>query len=232
MITMASVSNLPSLGEDQDRVDAAAVIGIFASTVSHPDLPAPSGRPSDLGKIRRMTLDAIWEWPRRKDWRPLNVPWSADARAVYEADPRAATRNLGMGLVTEHVVPVNVIISVLMAGEQTVDAYLGVLRSLCILSVITKAEDARLTATGFAHYHPDPTDPWSRPRAAGLDVDDFALPVQPQSASPVQARPRTPTMSITASGRECPHCQAQPGQPCRTKDGGLSVNPHGRRVMG
>ena len=42
------MSNLASLGQVQDRIDAAALTAIFAAAVSNPSLPAPSGKAADF----------------------------------------------------------------------------------------------------------------------------------------------------------------------------------------
>jgi hypothetical protein len=177
-------SNLFSLGVKQGRVDAQALVSLFATTAL-----VSSAKPGGRTKIRQQAYHVTWEAPRRAasgtwSWRPLTVPWSPLALEIYAADPARATRGSGSGLVTEHVVPVVEIVNELMAGPQTVSAYLRTMRRLCVITVLTAAEDAMISAAGYAHSHPDPSDPWSRLTLSGLDVSTFAVP---DAAGPVQS---------------------------------------------
>lgn len=111
-----------------------------------------------------------WFTPRRRgDWRPANVLWSEQARAL----PNIA----GAPLRSEHVYPLSLLSRDLLAAEPTVEAFARIVAERLVLAVITVEEDARLAAVGLSRSMParwDGRDPFDRYRAAGLDVEAFA----------------------------------------------------------
>lgn len=111
-----------------------------------------------------------WFTPRRPgEWRPSDVPWSADARDLPNVT--------GAPLRSEHVYPLNLLSRDLLAAEPTLEVYARIVADRLVLAVVTVEEDLQLGAAGLSRSMPigwNGRDPFDRYRAAGLDVSGFA----------------------------------------------------------
>lgn len=176
--------HLVSLGHDLDETDAQAVLAILGATSATAD-----HRRAGSTHIARQAIWSLWELPRLPKpiiggKYPRSYPWSAVARDLVLSGDRPSG---GWGLVLEHVTPRNLLIAELWTLASRIDTedlknYLW--RNLTA-TVVSKAEDALLVASGVDRSFPegsDPDDLWSRYKHAGLDIEGFA-PLDDQQAS-------------------------------------------------
>lgn len=157
-----------------DRADAEDILTVVRVLNGVRDILGAS----ILGRVLKEFLWAKWERPRLPkplvDGKyPYAYPWSARARAAWHASPRRAGRPAA--LVIEHVVPKRELLNEIAANatELDVDELLALLRGAHAAVVLSKEEDAQVTAAGFGYASPDASDVWARYRAAGLDLAGF-----------------------------------------------------------
>ncbi|MGV0719042.1 hypothetical protein ABQE93_26945 [Mycolicibacterium sp. XJ662] len=166
-----------SLGPGEDDNDAEGLLAILRGCRTIRDR-----RYAGTTHVARQALWSFWELPRlpkptKAGKYPLGYPWSPDARAALEANPK--TLKGGLGLVLEHVQPRNILIQNLIQRSEELDAGELIRYLDCNLAaaVITKAEDDRLTSAGVGKGPLDENDPdpWARYRTAGLNPETFKV---------------------------------------------------------
>lgn len=164
----AAITDVPPAAADggvSDAHDLELLLGLVNAFVAHERATgAPTGR-----KVLREAIFFHWERPRlpRGGKRSLYLRHSPRAR-----EQRA--RGDVSGLVYEHVLPISHVIRGLLDDPPTDAEALGVvLRAVPQAVLITKAEDALLNKAGMRDRVPEPEDPWSRYRAAGLQEAEF-----------------------------------------------------------
>jgi hypothetical protein len=120
-------------------------------------------------KTLREAIFFHWEGPRLPPGRKYSVT-IPHSRAAHE---RRATAGV-VGLIYEHVVPVNVVIRRLLDVVPRDEAELErVLRCHADRVIITAEEDRALAAAGVGSVTADGPDIWSRYRAAGIDPTEL-----------------------------------------------------------
>lgn len=133
-----------------------------------------------VSKPIRELLWFVWEKPRLARYAdkhklpmlkrkyPGWVPWSPGALKVYK-------RGLSEPLVLEHVTPSSIIVQDLITRPPgSPAALIKILNARLAYTVLTPIENQAITLAGYGTklVHGDP-DPWSRYRAAGLDLTMF-----------------------------------------------------------
>lgn len=73
--------------------------------------------------------------------------------------------------------------------ELDVDGLLELLRGAHSAVVLSKVEDARVTAAGYGYASPDSADVWARYRAAGLDLASFGPLLTPEATATADSSP-------------------------------------------
>ncbi|HET6911156.1 MAG TPA: hypothetical protein VFH54_17640 [Mycobacteriales bacterium] len=155
----------PTTAFRNDEADLGLVLNVLHAFRRHEET---TGMPSPVKPLRG-TIFFQWEGPRLPaggKYSPL-IPHSPAARA-RRAEGTAS------GLVYEHVAPISAVVRQLLT-DLPPDIH-GLRRALDASAervIITREEDALLTAAGFRNSAPDPTDPWSRYGAIGLQKHDF-----------------------------------------------------------
>lgn len=163
------VSNLADLGAEQDTADAEAILDFLATARRHPGTTVPG--------FSRTLIDQIWQNKRlhalpggygyKHGIYRRALPWSEEA-----IERERAVVRVGRGLILEHVIPSNLTVAQ-VAVASTPERVVDILRRDLVLAVITKEENARLNQLGLGTTHPDPTRPWTRYQAAGIEVRPF-----------------------------------------------------------
>lgn len=170
-------NQLNLLGEDRDRRDAAAIREICKGLEL---VRSASKSTSYPNRAAREAIVKIWQEPRmpkprHKHNKPLEYPWSQDARDLYFAGNTSNT------LVLEHVRPIShlrdeVFAAVVLPGctDQTIyDIMIGAQKWMNF-AIITKAEDDRLTSAGLRTALADAEGDWARyEQALNLTKDHF-----------------------------------------------------------
>lgn len=196
---MTEPGHLVSLGEDVDRADALALIGVVRAWGRRPR------------RLVRSAITAGFEYPRYP--RPLVLrgvklpapwPWSQAARAEAAQSAEEGRADRPVGLVHEHVRPIGDVVAAVVEQPDLhdADALAAFLFENLTYAVISKAEDVQLAeadqrarATGIA-FGVD-ADPWARYRFAALDVDGFAPLELPR------ARRSVASATARSDGRSC-----------------------------
>lgn len=164
-----------SLGPAEDQRDAEGVLAVLRGC-----RPVRERRHAGTTHVARQALWSFWELPRLpkpliQGRYPAVYPWSAQARAAYQAKGKAPKG--GRGLVLEHVRPRNILIGNLIEISDQLDVgeLIGYLNRFLAAAVITKEEDLQLTNAGVskAPLDRDDPDPWARYRTAGLELEMF-----------------------------------------------------------
>lgn len=161
------------MAHDRDRVDAAVIVALAGALR---DWEAVMGKPAALKPLR----EAVWFYwqeprlpkPRVRGKYPKGFPWSAAARAAYEADGERAR------LVIEHAQPMRLLLrQILESPRLEVDAVSSQLWTGLACVILTPEEDQLITRAGLATRMPEGWqeggDLWARHRAAGLDPEGF-----------------------------------------------------------
>lgn len=151
-----------------DGADLQLILTVLRAFHQHKALTGSLKKVKPLREI----LFFQWEEPRLPQGGKYSrhLPHSPDARA------RRRSTGGTKGLVYEHVAPIaGLIRSLLQDLPPDEQALRHVLESTSDRVIVTRDEDATLTAAGFGSSAPDPKDPWSRYRAAlDLQRSDFA----------------------------------------------------------
>jgi hypothetical protein len=178
-------NQLNSLGDDLDRADSDAIYSIFKALQ-----PLASPR---LAKVKRRALreavQKIWQEPRmpRGESRfahnkPLNYPWSPNARDLYfahRADPSVPITNR---LDLEHVTPIGLLTDELEAffgdADCTTDAFFDRLKKVHVplcFAVLTREDHQALGRVKMkaATVSGEGVSVWARYAAIGLKEEDF-----------------------------------------------------------
>ena len=181
---MVNPGRLTTVGTESDLADGGALLAILRVTGE-----TRTRRTAGSMHIAREALWSFWERPRLPkplvgNKYPVSYPWSPKARAVYQQHQGRPVG--GFGLVLEHLTPRNLLIMDLWQRIEHLDEQelMQHLMTHLVGTIITKEEDAALTAAGVARSVPldaDPQDVWGRYRIAGLVPEDFA-PIAPASA--------------------------------------------------
>ena len=139
-----------------------------------------------VSKPIRELLWFVWEKPRLARYADTHkllmpkrkypgwVPWSPGARKVYR-------RGLSEPLVLEHVTPSALIVQDLIARPPgSPAALIKILNDRLAYTVLTPEENQAITRAGhWTKLVDGDPDPWSRYRAAGLDLARFRSLVTP-----------------------------------------------------
>jgi hypothetical protein len=163
---VAARASLPRARVRDDEADLALILSVLRAYKEHEN---STGAKSST-KVLREAIFFQWEGPRLPPggkYSPL-LPHSAAARERANSGRRG-------GLVFEHVLPVGILIRQLLADVPIDAASLrAVLDAAPERVIISTEEDKALTGAGMRNVAPDPHDPWSRYRAAGIDAAAFA----------------------------------------------------------
>ena len=150
-----------------DEQDLRLVLGVLRAFRDHEQ---STGSPSSVRPIRE-TLFARWEGPR------LPVGGKYSPQLPHSPAAREQRRLTGgtSGLVFEHVAPISGVIRGFLRNlPADEDSLRRALDATSDRVVITRTEDAALTAAGYRTEVPEPSDPWSKYRSAlDLDKSDF-----------------------------------------------------------
>ena len=153
-----------------DESDLRLLLAMIRAFAEHEE---STGRPVAV-KVLREALYFHWEKPR------LPPPGKYSPQLLHSAAARAQcdTGHRG-GLVFEHAYPINLLVRELLSDPPTSTVDLRHrIEEHSDRVVITKQENAALSAARLANSRPDQNDRWSRYRAVGIDPDQFA-PWQP-----------------------------------------------------
>lgn len=194
-------NQLTSLGDELDRADSDAIYSIFKALQ-----PLTSPR---LLKVKRRALreavQKIWQEPRMPAGesrfahnKPLDYPWSPNARDLYfahRADPSVIIKNR---LDLEHVTPIGILTDELEAlsidAACTADSFFDRLKEVHVplcFAVLTRDDHLALgrakmkaaTVTG------EGVSVWARYAAIGLKEEDFmAVTADPRFAADLVAQ--------------------------------------------
>lgn len=170
-------NQLEPLGEDRDRRDAAAIHEIYKGLGLVRSTSDSKGYPNQAA---REAIVKIWQEPRMPKPRhthnkPLEYPWSQDARDLYFAGKTSHK------LVLEHVRPISHLRDELFEAvskpgctdQEIHDLLVKAHKNLCF-AIITKAEDDRMTAAGLRTALADAEGDWARyEQALQLTEDHF-----------------------------------------------------------
>ncbi|HEX9226374.1 MAG TPA: hypothetical protein VF885_06910 [Arthrobacter sp.] len=189
-------NQLNSLGDELDRADSDAIHAVFKALQ-----PLTSPR---VIKVKRRALreavQKIWQEPRMPKGesrfahnKPLDYPWSPNARDLYfahRADPSVIIKNR---LDLEHVTPIGLLTDELEAlftnDECSPDAFFDRLKEVHVplsFAVLTREDHTALgrvkmkaaTVTG------EGVSIWARYAAIGLKEEDFmAITADPRFAA-------------------------------------------------
>jgi hypothetical protein len=163
---------LVSLGEDEDQVDASALLGVLRECHEVRDR-----RRAGTTHVSRQALWSFWELPRLprpilSNKYPRPYPWSPSAREVFLQSGRTS------GLVLEHVRPLNILLETMIRSSNSWSAsdLIGYLQKFMAGAVITRAEDQALQAAGvsFGPLDQNDSDAWARYRTAQLEPETFS----------------------------------------------------------
>lgn len=168
---MTEPGRLISLGQDDDQIDAEALLGVLRECREVRDR-----RRAGTTHVSRQALWSFWELPRLprpiiSNKYPRPYPWSPAARDVYLTTGRTS------GLVLEHVRPLNILLDAMIrsSGAWTVLDLTNYLETFMAGAVITKHEDTALQEAGVGLGPLDQNDPdvWARYRTANLEPTTF-----------------------------------------------------------
>jgi hypothetical protein len=164
--------SLATAASDRDIIDARCFLRLLRA---HREWERERKDSGNLKALREW-LWFNWQVPRRagpllrskysKSW-----PWSAAARAAYEADPKRCR------VVVEHREPVNLVIRELIDRTPSEPAELvHLLNDRLACCVVTKDENDQITSAGFQNKMPlnSSDDPWARYRASSIDPEQFS----------------------------------------------------------
>ena len=169
---MTEPGQLVSLGQDEDVIDAQALLGVLRECHE-----VRERRRAGTTHVSRQALWSFWELPRLprpiiSNKYPRPYPWSPAARERYR------TTGSSSGLVLEHVRPLNILLETMIFSSDSwkVDDLTEYLATFMAGAVITKAEDKALSdaGVGFGPKDPNDSDVWARYRTAGVDPDTFS----------------------------------------------------------
>ena len=181
-----STDQLDSLGEARDRADSEAIYSIYKALQ-----PLASRRLAVVNRALREAIQKIWQEPRMpkgKDRifshnKPLDFPWSPNARDLYFGNKADAAVAITGQLVLEHVTPINILVNDLLAkvaeADCTEEKFFELLqaehRQLSFV-VLTKEDDNALTRAGLkaAGVTGEGISAWARYESGcGLKEEDF-----------------------------------------------------------
>lgn len=148
-----------------DNADLSLILNVVKAFQAHAEA---TRRPSSIKPLREVIFFQ-WEGPRLPPGgtRSAQLPHSPAARAQRATGDHS-------GLVYEHVRPLSTVIRQLLDhAPEDVDSLRAILDATADRVVITKVEDAALTAAGLRDTTPNSNDPWSRYRTLGLEKIDF-----------------------------------------------------------
>ena len=165
-------ARLLRLGADRDEADGDLLTAMLHATSAW---RARTGLTQPTKPLRELVW-FTWQQPRLpkplvRSKYPEQAPWTEAARLALAQDARAR-------LVIEHVEPVSVVLTKLLAlataGALTPAMTCNELYAAGSFAVVTADEDKALTRAGVRGSAPHLDDPWSRYRAAGIDVSRLA----------------------------------------------------------
>ncbi len=154
----------------RDEADLSLVLSMLRAYADH---QRALGTASAV-RLLREAIFFFWEAPRLPPGGKYSrhLPHSAAARERRAEGHRD-------GFVFEHVHPISLVVRALLADMPTDTAQLRqALEASSDRVIITKAEDAALSAAGMRNEIPPDGDPWGRYRAIGLGRSHFA-PLEP-----------------------------------------------------
>jgi hypothetical protein len=181
-----SNNQLDSLGDKRDRADSEAIYSIFKALQ-----PLASRRLAVVNRALREAIQKIWQEPRMPKGKtrifshnkPLDFPWSPNARDLYFSHRTDASVAITGQLVLEHVTPINILVNGLLSKVAEVDCteekfYELLLQEHEPLSfvVLTKEDDNALTRAGLksAGVVEEGASAWARyEKGCGLTEEDF-----------------------------------------------------------
>lgn len=181
-----STDQLISRGDKRDRADSEAIHLIFKAL-----LPLAARDLAVVKRALREAIQKIWQEPRMPKGKtkifshnkPLDFPWSPNARDLYFRNKADAAVTITGQLVLEHVVPINILVNDLLAKVAEADCteqgfYELLLREHEQLSfvVLTKEDDNALTRAGLkaARVAEEGASAWARyEKGCGLKEEDF-----------------------------------------------------------
>lgn len=181
-----STDQLTSLGAERDRADAEAIYAIFTALQ-----PLASRRLAVVNRALREAIQKIWQEPRMPKGKarifshnkPLDFPWSPNARDLYFGHQEDSTLAITGQLVLEHVTPINILVNQLLAKvaepgcteEEFFDLITEKHRQLSFV-VLAREDDNALTRAGLkaAGVTEEGASEWARYEVAcGLTEEDF-----------------------------------------------------------
>ncbi|WP_029068061.1 hypothetical protein [Jonesia quinghaiensis] len=167
---------LLTLGNEKDEEDAEVIFRVFQAL-----LPFRLTHVSFVNRTAREAVQKIWQEPRlpksgkKRLKRPLDFPWSPEARDLYFSGDTANK------LVLEHMIPISALTERLFSELENnscesgdVLEFLKQNHSGFVFAIITKDEDKRIANSGFKKKSSDLSNVWLRYKEAlGLDSSDF-----------------------------------------------------------
>ena len=184
-VPMRVFNQLDSKGEDGDRADALELYRVFEGLSHFSD-----GAFGDTNKIARLAVQHLWQYgkspyPRHSHNKPLDYPWSEDARNLYFEGK--ATGNL----VLEHVRPLGTLVESLFkivreGGEDSKEKFYEELieeHSHLNFTVISNEDNDLLDKAGL-RTKLVPGGPWARYEMVGLMREQFKSITEDERFSP------------------------------------------------